>query len=104
MVTINREKGTFLGQTEPNPNIGLSSICPPIQDNVKRVNTITSLRLGHLIDHNLEDLMDVPIQLSPSLSSLSLIENDSASRGATDGTSIGSVSYTHLTLPTKRIV
>ena len=55
---------------------------------MKRVNTITSLRLGHLIDDNLEDLMDIPIHLSLSLSPSSLLESDYASRDATDGTII----------------
>jgi len=59
---------------------------PPIQDNVKRVNAITSLRSGHLIDHNLEDLVDVPVEFSPSLSPPSL--TDSASKDATDNTPI----------------
>ena len=44
LVTINRAKGTFLSQPEPNPNVGPSSIRPPVQDNVKRVKAITSLR------------------------------------------------------------
>jgi len=61
-------------------------MCPPIQDNVKRVNAITSLRSGRLIDHTLKELMDVPIQVSPSLSPPSLPENDYASRDATKGT------------------
>ena len=51
---------------------------PPIHDNVKRVNVITSPRSGRLIDHNLEDLVDVPVELSLSLSPPSL--SDSASR------------------------
>jgi len=55
---------------------------------VKKVNAITSLRLGHLIDHNLEDLVDVPIHLSPSLPLPSFLENDFAFRDATDGTLI----------------
>ena len=59
---------------------------PSIQDNVKRVNAITSLRSGRLINHSLEDLMDVPVELSPSLSPPSL--SDSASRDATDSTPI----------------
>ena len=57
---------------------------------MKRVNIITSLRSGCLIDHNSEDLVDVPIQLSPSQSPISLYENDYTSRDATDGTPIDS--------------
>jgi len=57
---------------------------------VKRVNAITSLRFGNLIDHNLEDLVDVPVELFPSLSPPSLSDNDSASRDAIDGTLIDS--------------
>jgi len=53
---------------------------------VKRVNAITSLRLGRLIDHNLENLVDVPVQFSSSLSPPPLSDNDSAFRDATDGT------------------
>jgi len=55
---------------------------------VKNVNVITSLRLGCSINHNLEDLVDVPVQLSPSLSPPSHPENDSTSRDAPDGTPI----------------
>jgi len=62
----------------------------PVQDNVKRVNIITSLRSGCLIDHNLQDLVDVPIHLSSSLSPPPLLDTDSASRDATNGTLIGS--------------
>ena len=51
---------------------------------MKRVNA----RSGHLIDHNLEDLMDVPIQLSLPLSLPSLFEKDYASMDATNGTPI----------------
>ena len=42
---------------------------------MKRVNAITSLRSDRLIYHNLEDLVDIAVELSPSLSpaSLSLI-------------------------------
>jgi len=65
-------------------------MCPPAQDNVKRINAITSFRSGRLIDHNLEDLIDVPIQLSPSLSPPSLPKNGSASRDATDSIPIDS--------------
>ena len=57
---------------------------------MKGVNVITSLRSGRLINHNLEDPVNVPIQLSPSLSPPSLHEKDSASRDATDGTSTDS--------------
>ena len=64
-------------------------MCPPVQDNIKRVNAITSLRFVRLIDHNLKDVVDVPVELSPSLSPPSLSDNDSASRDATDGTPIG---------------
>ena len=88
LVTANREKGTFSSQTEPNLNVGPSSMCPPIQDNVKRVNAITSLTSSRLIDHSLEDLMDVPVQLSPSLFPPSLSKTDSISKDAIDGTSI----------------
>ena len=66
LVTVNREKGTFPSQTEPNPNAGPSSMRPLVQDNVKRVNAITSLRSGRLIDHNLEDLADCLLYTSPS--------------------------------------
>ena len=65
-----------------------SSMRPSVQDNVKRVNTITSLRSGRLIDHNLEDLVDVPVQFSPSLSPSTPPENTSTSGDATDGTPI----------------
>jgi len=61
---------------------------PPFQDNVKRVNVISSLRSDRLIDHNLKDLVDVLIQLSLYLSLSCLLENDSASRDATDSTRI----------------
>jgi len=91
LVTVKREKEILSSQTEPNPNVGSSSMCPPVQDNVKRVNVITSLSSGYLIDHNLEDVVDVPIQFSPSLSPPSLPENDSTSRDATEGTPIGSL-------------
>jgi len=101
LVTANRRKGTFHSQTEPNLNVGLSSMHPPVQDNVKRVNTITSLRSSRLIDHSLEDLVDVPFQLSPSLSPPSLSENDSISRDATDGTPIDLSPPTNLVDPTK---
>jgi len=57
---------------------------PPIQDYVKR--PITSLRSSRLIDHNLEDFVNVPIQLSLPLSPLSLLDNDSTYRDATDDT------------------
>ena len=86
LVLANREKGTFPSQTEPNPNVGTSSMRPPVQDNVKRVNAITSLRSGRLIDHKLEDLVDVPVQFSPPLSPPFPPENDSASRDATHAT------------------
>jgi len=36
---------------------------PPVQDNVKRVNEITSLWSGCLIDRYVEDLVDVPVEL-----------------------------------------
>jgi len=65
-------------------------MCLPAHDNVKRVNAVTSLRLGRLIDHNLEDLVDVPVNLSPTLSPPSPPENDFTSRDATDGTPITS--------------
>jgi len=90
LVTVNREKGTFPSQPKPNLNVGPSSIHPPVHDNVKRVNAITSLRLSHLIDHSLEDLVDIPIPLSSSLSPPSVSENDSVSRDATEGTPIDS--------------
>jgi len=51
----------------------------------KRVHAITSLRTGRFIDHNLENLADVPVEFSPSLSPPSVPNNDSASRHATDG-------------------
>jgi len=63
---------------------------PPVKDNVRRVNGIISLRLDRLIDHNLEDLVDVPIQLSLSQSPLSLVMNDFASMDATNGNPIDS--------------
>ena len=85
---MNREKGTFPSQIEPNSNVGPSSILPLAQGNVKRVNVITSLRSGCLIYHNLKDLVDVPVELSPSLSPLSLSDNDFACRDATDSTLI----------------
>ena len=50
---------------------------PPAQDNVKRVKAITSLRSGHLNDHSLEDLVDVLVEFSPSLSPPCLCNNDS---------------------------
>jgi len=68
LLTTNRQKGMFLSQTEANLNIGPSSMLPPAHDNVKIVNVITSLRSWCLIDHNLEDLVDIPVHLSPSLS------------------------------------
>ena len=80
-----QEEGNISSEIEPNLNVGPSSMCPPNQNNVKRVNAITSLRSGRFIDHNLEDLVDVPIELSPSLSPPSLFDNDSASRDASDG-------------------
>ena len=61
LVTTNREKGTFPTQTEPNLNIRTSLMRPPTYDNVEGVNAISSLRLGRLINHNSEDLVDVPI-------------------------------------------
>ena len=36
LVTVNREKGTFPSQTKPNPNVGPSSMRPPVQDNVQK--------------------------------------------------------------------
>ena len=90
LVIAKREKGIFSSQTQPNLNVGPSSMRPLVQDNVKKVNAIASLRSSHLIDYNLEDLVDVPIQLSLSLSPPSLHENDSASRDATVGTPINS--------------
>jgi len=68
--------------------VGSSSIQPQVQDNVKRVNVITSLRSGCLIYYNLEDLVDVPIELSLALSLPSLPQNDSTFRDAIDSTSI----------------
>jgi len=53
---------------------------------MKRFNAITSLRSGCLIDHNLEDLVDVPIHLSPTLPLPSVLENGSTSRDAMDDT------------------
>ena len=88
LVSTNKEKGTFPSQIEPNPNVGASSMRPLVQNNVKRVNAITSLRSGRLIDHNLEDLMNVLDQFSQSLSPPSPPDNDSASRDATNGTPI----------------
>ena len=35
LATGNREKETFPSQTEPNMNVGLSSMRPPVHDNVK---------------------------------------------------------------------
>jgi len=61
---------------------------PLVQDNVKRVNSITSVKSSRLIDHNSEDLVDVPVELSSSLSPPALSDNDSSSRNATDGTLI----------------
>ena len=61
---------------------------PLVQNNVKRVNAITSLRSGCLIDHNLKDLVDVPVRFSQSLSPPSPLVKDSASRDATYGTPI----------------
>ncbi|KAJ8433405.1 hypothetical protein Cgig2_029592 [Carnegiea gigantea] len=81
-------KARWSGLTEPNLNVGSSSMRPPIQDNVKRVKAITSLRSGRLIDHYLADHMDIPIQLSPSLFPPSFPENDSASRVATSQESL----------------
>jgi len=46
LVTANSEKRIFPIQSRHNANIGPSSMRPPIQDNVKRVNAIISLRLG----------------------------------------------------------
>ena len=86
LVTINREKETFSNQPEPNLNVGPSSIRPLVQNTMKRVDVITSLRPGRLIDHNLEDLVDVPVELSLSLSPPSL--SDSALKDATDSTPI----------------
>ena len=86
LVIANKEKGTFPSHTEPNPNVGPSSMRPPVQNNVKRVKAITSLRSGCFIDHNLEDLVNVSVQFSPSLSPPSLPDNNSASGDATDGT------------------
>ena len=51
---------------------------------MKMVNPITSLRPGCLINHNLENLVDVLVQFSPYLSPPSLFNNDSALRDATD--------------------
>ena len=67
LVTANREKGTFPSHPKSNPNVGPCSMRLPIQDNVKKVNVITSMSSSCLIDHNLNDLMGVPIN-SPSLS------------------------------------
>jgi len=88
LVTATRKRGTFSSHTEPNPNVGPSLMRPLVEDNVKRVNVITSLRSGRLIDHNLEDLVDVPVQFSPSVSPPYPPENDSASRDATYSTPI----------------
>jgi len=85
LVTVNREKGIFSSQTEPNPNVDPSVMRPPVQDNVKRVNAITSLRSGRLIDHSLEDLVDVLVEFSRSLSPPTPSDIDSTSRDATDG-------------------
>ena len=90
LVTSNRGKGTFPSQIEPNPNVCSSSMSPLAEDNTKRVNPITLHRSGRLIDHNLEDLVDVPVQLSPSLFPPFLLENDYASRNSIDGTPIDS--------------
>ena len=64
---------------------------------MERANAITLLRSADLIDHNLEDLVEVSIQFSPSLSPPSLPENDFASRDATYCTQIDS----YLPQPTK---
>ena len=82
--------------------MGPSSICPLAQDNVKRVNARTSLTSDRLIDHNLEDLMDVLVQLSPSLSPPSLPHKDA--RNVTYGNPIDSSpsQYTNL-LPLGRL-
>ena len=53
---------------------------------MKRVNAATSFGSGRLIDHYLKDLVDVPIQLSLSLSPPSLPVNDFAFRDATEAT------------------
>ena len=92
LVTINREKGTFPSQTELDLNVGSSSMRPLADDIMKRVNAITLLRSGRLIDHNLEELMNVPIQLSPSLSPPSLPKNDFASGDAIDSIPVDSSS------------
>ena len=96
LVAVSRDKGTFPTQSEPNTNVGPSSIRPPVQDNVKRDNAITSPRSGCLIDHRLEDLVDVLIQLSPSLSPSSVSENDSVCKDATDSTPINWFPHTDL--------
>ena len=54
------------------------------------VNAITSLRSGYLIYYNLEDLINVPIQLSPSLTPPSFPKNDYALRDATASIPINS--------------
>ena len=56
-----------------------------VQDNVK-----IPLKSFRLMNHNSEDLSDVSIELSTSLSLLSFLGNDFASRDATNGTSIDS--------------
>jgi len=66
---------------------------------MKKVNAIMSLGLGHLIDYNLKDLVDVRIQLSPSMSPSSLPEYDSACRYATEYAPIDSQRPTGLVDP-----
>ena len=52
---------------------------------MKSVIVITSFGSSRLIDHNSEDLMDVSIHPSPSMSPPSLHENDYASRDVVNG-------------------